>query len=1651
MRPASTGFHSGARLDGEPLVLVSGSSLAAGAEYRTYRENFAKVLAKSGAGGALWFEARLPDGSTRRYGDTEDSRLDVTLLSRSGALVWSMSREEDAFGNAMTVAYHEDENAAVRQPREISYGNNGDAKLRFVYTARADTETATQGGAERTRHLLLHTVRAVLDGRAVREYRLLSETTSGGWRRLDKAQLCGYDEDGANPECLAALDVDWFDPANPVDGYKTCVSGVTDPLGRATTFEYGTVTATGTAGLFAERPFGEVGTPADAVAMRAGAGGAVKPVVTAVVRGDGVGGTARVAYAYQGRPYVGRRNWGLVGFAATRVTDATNGVVTYLQHRLDDPHFARLAAEHVYDGAYGGAGVKALSKRWTEWAAHPRTHAAGGATATTTVAHVASETTVRHEGGVALGATRTEWTHAFGADGLPTRTTETTTTGTGAEGAKGAGWGGVPSWTFTAKPRERKATRDIRNRTSGADWLVGFVCQATEAHHRNGAAAADRTLWTAYTPHGSTMAPASERLFGAKDADVCAGLANGAAPAGLALTTATAYDDNGNPTTRTVSGGGVASRTTTASAFSDARHPGAVANALGHRATFSHDARFGVPKSRTDANGRTTRRKLDPFGRVVEVTDPDGVVFATAYSRCGAGAPCAAVDGVAPAMSATTSSSPKITPTVTRYIDQLGRVVRVRTESFAGVHDILEDVRFDARGRVLRRGAPYFANATAPNTSYEYDVRDRVAKETRPDGGETAYAYAAGTGGATTVTATEKVYTGSTLSATITTATTRNLLGEVASVTEASGTSDAVTTAYTYDASGLPLTVTAGGVQVAAFVHDAAGNRTSATDPNSGATAFTHDALGQTLTSSNALGQTTTHAYDVLGRPVSRSDPDGKSFWEYDGTNGKGTLHRRCRGSTALTGCGGTPDFLETLAYGTDARPSSATTVIRADGQAARTYVRSYAYDSSGRLSTETHPSGVTTLREHNARGYLAAVRDNATKAVLERYTAADAFGSVTAVAHGNGATTARTFDADTGRATGVETTHGAGSSKTVAQDFGYAWRSDGTLASRTTGAGASKLTETFTRDPLRRLTGAAVSGAGGRSLTYGHDALGNLLSRTSSVDADKDVALSDHLSTATAAPGPHAPRFATAGGARRAVAWDAAGRMTGLTVCAAADGACAAKTGADHRFVTWNARNEATRVLVGDSSTDATPTVREDLARGPDGALHFRRTAWREDGAERVERRYVVGRFEEVVPASASSANEWVKKTLVTDSVLHVRVKPRAGNAVSRYEYPHRDHLGSVSAVTDAAGAASRQTAHDPYGARRAGDWTRAETAAERAAWADDDTRSTRGFSGHGQLDRTGLVDMGGRLYDPEMGIFLSPDPLVAEPFSAQGWNPYAYVGNRPLSRVDPTGFSFAPVGCNLGGVLCPGGGAGGASPGGASARTIRAVVTVSGVRRRRSVGVRWNFGTGFNDRGGFWNFDASLQSRPVPHAATSSVQVADGVDRQPADEPMRVLSLPLRGVVPVYTARGAIIWKNISAESSVDGDKHRYWIRGLICRGSTPGCDIELAKAVFDHINKNDVPFIDDDGPGEKNILGNPIDHLENSKARTSTNKTLKGHVFHPGKVIFTVPIDHRTGDIHVQIDGSGTGPRPQLNNVLGRGLFKLLIYRTMWEHMR
>jgi RHS repeat-associated protein len=66
------------------------------------------------------------------------------------------------------------------------------------------------------------------------------------------------------------------------------------------------------------------------------------------------------------------------------------------------------------------------------------------------------------------------------------------------------------------------------------------------------------------------------------------------------------------------------------------------------------------------------------------------------------------------------------------------------------------------------------------------------------------------------------------------------------------------------------------------------------------------------------------------------------------------------------------------------------------------------------------------------------------------------------------------------------------------------------------------------------------------------------------------------------------------------------------------------------------------------------------------------------------------------------------------------------------------------------------------------------------------------RGFTGHEHLDELGFVHMNGRIYDPLLGRFLSPDPLIQAAELLQNYNRYSYVLNNPLRHTDPSGEYF-------------------------------------------------------------------------------------------------------------------------------------------------------------------------------------------------------------------------------------------------------------------
>lgn len=115
------------------------------------------------------------------------------------------------------------------------------------------------------------------------------------------------------------------------------------------------------------------------------------------------------------------------------------------------------------------------------------------------------------------------------------------------------------------------------------------------------------------------------------------------------------------------------------------------------------------------------------------------------------------------------------------------------------------------------------------------------------------------------------------------------------------------------------------------------------------------------------------------------------------------------------------------------------------------------------------------------------------------------------------------------------------------------------------------------------------------------------------------------------------------------------------------------------------------------------------------------------------------------------------------------------------------RDNLGSITHVTDSAGNVLQHVSYDPWGVL-------CDPATMTPYGADEQPELLlgRGYTGHEHLPWFGLINMNARLYDPVIGRFLSPDPLVHSPIDVQCYNRYSYCLNNPLRYVDPTGMDF-------------------------------------------------------------------------------------------------------------------------------------------------------------------------------------------------------------------------------------------------------------------
>ncbi|MDM1074149.1 RHS repeat-associated core domain-containing protein [Empedobacter brevis] len=115
---------------------------------------------------------------------------------------------------------------------------------------------------------------------------------------------------------------------------------------------------------------------------------------------------------------------------------------------------------------------------------------------------------------------------------------------------------------------------------------------------------------------------------------------------------------------------------------------------------------------------------------------------------------------------------------------------------------------------------------------------------------------------------------------------------------------------------------------------------------------------------------------------------------------------------------------------------------------------------------------------------------------------------------------------------------------------------------------------------------------------------------------------------------------------------------------------------------------------------------------------------------------------------------------------------------------YVHRDVQGTILALSSTAGVLVEKRLFDAWGNIK------------KVIHQDGTVNTTlgiidRGYTGHEHLQSVGLIHMNGRLYDPVLRRFISPDNFVQDPYNTQNFDRYTYVYNNPLIYNDPSGES--------------------------------------------------------------------------------------------------------------------------------------------------------------------------------------------------------------------------------------------------------------------
>ncbi|NYZ69752.1 VCBS repeat-containing protein, partial [Endozoicomonas sp. SM1973] len=540
----------------------------------------------------------------------------------------------------------------------------------------------------------------------------------------------------------------------------------------------------------------------------------------------------------------------------------------------------------------------------------------------------------------------------------------------------------------------------------------------------------------------------------------------------------------------------------------------------------------------------------------------------------------------------------------------------------------------------------------------------------------------------------------------------KNALGQAVNVVDALGN----TIQYQYDAFGGLAKTTDPVGNITTIEYDARGRKVAMNDPDKGRWTYGYDALDRLTQQQNAKGQITKIEYDLLGRKVKRidnaqldKDQQEISQWVFDKSY-KGVLDQ-------VT----SPNFSKQFSY--DQYQRLVSTIQTAFGES---FTIATEYDNYSRPLVTTYPTGLTTKNVYNERGYLVAITDGKEKNPKKYWQAktVNPQGSVIESVLGNGVETLRYVDPQAGRVTDIAANLG---SVNQIELLHFSYDKLGNLLSREDVR--QGITESYSYDQLNRLTeSTAVLNDGYKNTQHvSYDELGNITFKSDVGNYSYGGSCDSGVNA-----GPHAVTQ-TAGVQNAHYCYDLNGNMVS----------------GNGRTITYTAFDKPSLITKGNLSTAIDYDTNRSRIRRIDNTSNGNTTTY-----------YMGGIYEKVVANNSKVEH----KHYIGSFAIVTQAEGK-----DKTNYLHRDHLGSIVAITDEKANVVERFSYDPWGKKRFTNW---KPSTNYTALPSKVT--TRGFTGHENLDAVGLIHMNGRVYDQNLGRFLSADPFIQNPYNSQSLNRY-------------------------------------------------------------------------------------------------------------------------------------------------------------------------------------------------------------------------------------------------------------------------------------